>query len=149
MEKKGLVGREEVIDNEPNDREIREMKPLLVPTQPIYVKFRQGRETLAPVKSSELALDVFKVCFSSVGLWNHQAWNFMPRVLLATVCLYQVSYSLYFDVLEKCRLNYRNETEKEKIALEHSTYTEHIAEALLNLASVSSFLVFTCCISQT
>lgn len=142
MEKRDLFGREEIINNEPNDRE---MKPLLVPTQPIYVKFRQGRETLAPVKSSEFALNVFKVCFSSVGLWNHQAWNFIPRVLLATVCLYQVSYSLYFDVLDKCRLIYKNETEKEKIAMEHSTYTEHIAEALLNLASVSSFLVFTGC----
>ena len=142
MEKRDLVGREEIINNEPNDRE---MKPLLVPTQPVYVKFRQGRETLAPVKSNELALNVFKVCFSSVGLWNHQAWNFIPRILLATVCLYQVCYSLYFDVLDKCRLNYRNETEKEKMAMEHSTYTEHIAEALLNLASVSSFLVFTCC----
>ena len=142
MEKRDLFGREEIINNEPNDRE---MKPLLVPTQPIYVKFRQGRETLAPVKSSEFALNVFKVCFSSVGLWNHQAWNLIPRVLLATVCLYQVSYSLYFDVLDKCRLNYKNETEKEKIAMEHSTYTEHIAEALLNLASVSSFLVFTGC----
>lgn len=142
MEKKGSAGREEIINNEPNDRE---MKPLLVPTRPIYVKFRQGRETLAAVKSNELALNVFKVCFSSVGLWSHQAWNFIPRVLLGTVCLYQVYYSLYFDVLDKCRLNYRNATEKKKMAMEHTTYTEHIAEALLNLASVSSFLVFTGC----
>lgn len=122
-----------------------ETEPLLRREIPTYLKFRLGREKQNTEKFTKFALTVFKVCFCSVGLWGHHAWNYIPRVFLGLVCFYQVCFVLYFDVLDKCHMNYGNITDAEKLQMEHSAYIEHIDDAILNIASVVSFLVFVGC----
>ena len=122
-----------------------ETEPLLRREISTYLKFRLGREKQNTEKFTKFALTVFKVCFCSVGLWGHHAWNYIPRVFLGLVCFYQVCFVLYFDVLDKCHMNYGNITDAEKLQMEHSAYIEHIDDAILNIASVVSFLVFVGC----
>ena len=74
-----------------------ETAPLLRPKPPAYLNLRVGRGSQPTSYVTRSILAVFKVCFSSLGLWGRQAWNYIPRVLFVTVCGYQTTYRLFID----------------------------------------------------
>ena len=59
------------------------------------IDFRSGRETLQRSKCDTLVLAIFKICFCSLGLWGHQLGNYIPRVLVGAIVLYQAVYDFY------------------------------------------------------
>ena len=59
------------------------------------IDFRSGRETLQRSKCDTLVPAIFKICFCSLGLWGHQLWNYIPRVLVGAIVLYQAVYDFY------------------------------------------------------
>ena len=78
-----------------------ETEPLLRPRaigEATYLNFRVSREPQRTSICTKFALAVFKVCFCSLGLWGHQAWNYIPRILFMTVCIYQTTYRMFIDL---------------------------------------------------
>jgi len=123
-----------------------EMEPLLSRQQPLYLNFRFGREQKDTDKFTGFVLAVFKFCFCSLGLWGHQAWNYIPRVLLGAVCIFLVFFDLYVDVFSNCsNTNYHNFTDAKKRARLNGHYIGDIDITMFSLASVFSYLVFTGC----
>ena len=59
------------------------------------IDFRSGRETLQRSKCDTLVPAIFKICFCSLGLWGHQLWNYIPRVLVGAIVVYQAVYDYY------------------------------------------------------
>ena len=124
-----------------------EEEPLLPRQQPTYFNFRLGREAQDTDKFTRFVLAVFKVCFCSLGLWGHQAWNYIPRVLVSAICVYQAVYDFY--VVLGCRGFdcgfLQNSTDKKPA--HHKDYRE-IANAVyttVSLAAVISYLPFIGC----
>ena len=74
-----------------------ETEALLPPRPPAYLNLRVGRESQRNGNWTRFVLAVFKVCFSSLGLWGHHAWNYIPRILFVIVCGYQTTYRLFID----------------------------------------------------
>ena len=74
-----------------------ETETLLPPKPPAYLNLRLGRESQRTSNWTRFVLTVFKVCFSSLGLWGHQAWNYVPRILFVIVCAYQTVYRVFID----------------------------------------------------
>ena len=62
--------------------------------QPL-IQLRLGRDQQDDDKCKGFVLNIFKVSFCSLGLWSHQAWNFIPRVLVSAICVYQAVYDFY------------------------------------------------------
>ena len=127
---------------EGNDEE----EPLLPRQQPTEFNFRIGREEKDTDKFTGFALTVFKVCFCSLGLWGHQAWNYIPRVLVSAICVYQAVYDFY--VVLGCRGFdcgfLQNSTDKKP----HHKDDRKIANAvytIASLAAVISYLLFIAC----
>ena len=112
-----------------------ETEPLLThPTK--HFNFRLGRETQHTTKCTELA-HVFKFCFCSLGFWGHRAWTYIPRVLLATLCIYRAFDVLYFEVRSNCpSINAPN--------ISNSTKTQTGSEswAKQNISKTSIYLSF-------
>ena len=79
---------ESVTENEDEN----EGQPLLRRSQ---TDFRQGREAQHTNRCIASMLNVFKICFCSLGLWGHQLWNYIPRVLFTLVCIFQTIYRLF------------------------------------------------------
>ena len=67
----------------------------LLPDNRQQIDFRSGRETLQRSKCDTLVLAIFKICFCSLGLWGQQLWNYIPRVLVGAIVLYQAVYDFY------------------------------------------------------
>ena len=125
-----------------------ELEPLLARQQPAYLNFRSGREQKDTDKCTRFVLTVFKFCFCSLGLWGHQAWNYIPRVLLGAVCIFQVFYVLCVDAFKKCsNSNYSNfpDANKQLPALFGHDISGTIDGSIFSLASVFSYLVFIGC----
>ena len=123
-----------------------ELEPLLPRQQPAYLNFRFGREQKDTDKCAGFVLAVFKFCFCSFGLWGHRAWNYIPRVLLVAVCIFQVFFVLYGDLFNKCtNANSSNFTDTKKRALLNNRYMDDIDITMFSLASVFSYLVFIGC----
>ena len=57
--------------------------------------FRHGRDVQHTNRCIASMLIVFKICFCSLGLWGHQLWNYIPRVLFMLVCIFQTIYRLF------------------------------------------------------
>ena len=123
------------------------MQALHHPQSPVYLKFRIGRETQRSSKCISFLLAVFKVCFCSLGLWGHQSWNYIPRVLISAAGIYQVFVVSYVDVLgNKCyHVKYSNLTGAKKQALRHAYIIGNIDVTIFTVASTFSFLVFIGC----
>ena len=97
MEEEGLAG--DVEGNAGNEvqNEI-EQQTLLSLNQPTYLHFRIGRQRQPTSKCTRFILAVFKVTFCLLGLWGHQVWNYIPRVLLSAIFIYQTAYVLSFVI---------------------------------------------------
>ena len=116
------------------------------------IDFRSGRETLQRSKCDTLVLAIFKICFCSLGLWGHQLWNYIPRVLVGAIVLYQAVYDFYvvlgcpgFD----CGF-LQNSTDKNKTS--HHKDDREIANVLYTIVSVAaviSYFLFIGCFIAT
>ena len=60
-----------------------------------HTDFRHGRDVQHTNRCAASMLIVFKICFCSLGLWGHQLWNYIPRVLFMLVCIFQTIYRLF------------------------------------------------------
>ena len=124
-----------------------EEQPLLPRQQPTYLNFRLGREAQDTDKFAGFVLAVFKVCFCSVGLWGYQAWNYIPRVLVGAICIYQFVYDLY--VVLRCRGFdcgfLQNSTDKKPAHHKDDRKIENAVYTIASLAAVISYLLFIVC----
>lgn len=111
-------------------------------SEPPYLRFRQGRQ---PQNAggwsvcSALILAVFKVVFCSLGLWGHQKWNYIPRVLFVMICITQAGFQIsadcgypYFDCSNKTHHN------KTKEFLQ----TRRMCFTIFSLAAFLSYSIF-------
>lgn len=115
--------------------------------QPL-IQLRLGRDQQDDDKCKGFVLNIFKVSFCSLGLWSHQAWNFIPRVLVSAICVYQAVYDFYvvlgchgFD----CSF-LQNSTDSKKPS--HHKEDRQIANAVytvVSLAAVVSYVLFIVC----
>ena len=109
-----------------------ETEPLLRPeTSPTYLHFRPGREPHRADRFTAFVLSVFKVSFCSLGLWGHQTWNYIPRVVFSAICIFQ---ALYWICQEIFHINGN--------PLQHSA---RACFTLLPLAALLSYAVFSGC----
>ncbi|XP_068741692.1 uncharacterized protein [Montipora capricornis] len=100
---------QEDLYNNRGDEALYEVKRLLHPIAPIYEHFRVGRETRNPNKCTRLAWFGFKV-FCLFGLWGHQAWNYILRVVFSVICLYQAVFVLVSSDFILCAVNKTEQT---------------------------------------
>ena len=114
--------------------------------------FRSGRATLRRSKCDNLVMAIFKICFCSLGLWGHQLCNYIPRVLVGAIVVYQAVYDFYvvlgcpgFD----CGF-LQNSTDKNKTS--HHKDDRKIANAvytIFTVAAVISYFLFIGCFIAT
>ena len=111
-----------------------ETEPLLRPAEssPTYLLFRLGRRPQQASKFTAFVLSVFKVTFCLLGLWGHQTWNYIPRVVFSAICIFPTVYWLYIDT-------------STLIPREDDLNTERTCFTLLSLAAVLSYAVFIGC----
>lgn len=112
-----------------------------------YLRFRQGRQpqNAGGWSCSGLILAVFKVVFCSLGLWGHQKWNYIPRVLFVMICITQAGYQIsadcgcqYFDC------SHYNKTHHNKT--EEFLQTRRMCFTIFSLAAFLSYLIFLVCL---
>lgn len=113
-----------------------ETEPLLRPeSSATYLHFRPGREPQQANRFTAFVLSVFKVTFCSLGLWGHQTWNYIPRVLFSAICIFPTVFWIF---------NF-NRISRQDITTP-DTSTEIICFTLLvPLAGLLSYIVFTDC----
>ena len=114
--------------------------------------FRSGRATLRRSKCDNLVMAIFKICFCSLGLWGHGLCNYIPRVLVGAIVVYQAVYDFYvvlgcpgFD----CGF-LQNSTDKNKTS--HHKDDRKIANAvytIFTVAAVISYFLFIGCFIAT
>ena len=146
MEEGGRDHGGDEIHNEPAGSET---EPLLRPKPPTYLNFRIGRETHIASRCTRFVLAVFKVCFCSLGLWGHQAWNYIPRILFLVVCIYQTVYRLFidcgcldFDCHFVQNSSKRNTPQKDDVATGNTVFTvAAMAADISYIVLVGSFMV--------
>ena len=122
-----------------------EVEPLIPPRQPTCLNFRH-REPQVLSRWTRFILAVFKVSFCSLGLWGNQCWNYVPRVIFMTVCIYQVVYRMYVDF--RC-LNFdchdiENLTDN-KVIHKDDFATGNAVFTIFSLATVISYFCFIGC----
>ena len=122
-----------------------EAEPLIPPRQPTYLNFRH-RVPQVLSRWTRFLLAVFKVSFCSLGLWGNQCWNYVPRVIFMTVCIYQVVYRMYVDF--RC-LNFdchdiENLTDN-KVIHKDDFATGNAVFTIFSLATVISYFCFIGC----
>ena len=109
--------------------------------QPTYLSFRLGREERETDKCNGIVLAVFKVWFCSLGLSGHQAWNYVPRVLVCVICVYQAVYYLYVVIgrggFNNCFLN---STDKENPTNFRQSVTEDVIYTISSIAALISYV---------
>lgn len=122
-----------------------EEQPLIPPR---HVHFRLGRQPQDVSKWNGFVLNIFKISFCSLGLWSHKAWNYIPRILVSVICVFQAVYDFY--VVLGCRgfdcSFLQNSTDSKKPA--HHKDDRQIANAvytIVSLAAVISYFLFICC----
>lgn len=127
-----------------------ETEPLLTHSS-IHFNFRLGRETQRTTNCTELVLMVFKFCFCSLGFWGYRAWTYIPRFLLATLCIYQVFYVLYLEVWNDCsggnatNISVNGTKTLPDVSFWTSKHIEEIDILVFSMASVFSCFVFIGC----
>jgi len=137
--------------NEGSERNNNEERSPLLPRgerQPTYHHFRDGREEQDTAdKCTTFMLAVFKFCFCSLGLWGHQAWNYILRVLVTAICIYQAAYEFY--VVLSCRgfdCGFPQNTTDEKPP-HHKDHREiaHAVYTIVSLGALISYITFIGC----
>ena len=130
-------------DRDRGDVVCREEEPLLPAT---YVHFRVGRERKHASIYARFVWTVFKFCFCSIGLWGHQAWNYIPRILFSVLCVCQVVFEFFFIVSDCQDLPCSSNTTAPK---KNDFGTEEIFYGLLSVAAIISYLTFIVCFMAT
>lgn len=124
--------------NEQGDELQDEREPLLSPKPPMYLQFRHGRQPQLASRCSGFVLSVFKITFSSLGLWGHQAWNYIPRFVLSAIAIFQAVYWLSKDMgcpSFQCDFyRHYNETPDKHDAIQRTCFTIFSLAALLSYA---------------
>ena len=129
---------QEDLYNNRGDEALYEVKRLLHPIAPIYEHFRVGRETRNPNKCTRLAWFGFKVFFCLFGLWGHQAWNYILRVVFSVTCLYQAVFVLVSSVFTLCAVNKTEQT----VPKDADSEATRIFYCVTCAAAVISYVVF-------
>lgn len=112
-----------------------ETEPLLRPeSPPTYLLFRLGREPQQASRFTAFVLSVFKVTFCSLGLWGHQTWNYIPRVVFSAICIFPAVCWLYEDTSNFNRIPRQDDRNAEKACF-----------TLLSLAALLSYVIFIGC----
>ena len=114
--------------------------------QPTYLSFRLGREEHQTDKCNGIVLTVFKVWFCSLGLWGHQAWNYVLRILVCVTCVSQTAYYLYIVI--HCGGFYRrvqNSTDKGSYITIHETAIGNAVYTISSIAALISYVFFIGC----
>lgn len=135
-------------DESPDERQ-----PLIHPRQPQTVdldSFRLRREGQETDKCTRIVLAVLKGVFCSLGLWGHQAWNYVPRVLVCVICVYQGVYYLYVVIgcggFYRCVQNStRNSTDEESFTTIDETATGNAVYTISSIAALISYVFFIGC----
>ncbi|KAJ7384783.1 hypothetical protein OS493_020375 [Desmophyllum pertusum] len=125
-----------------------ETEQLIPPLQQTYLYFRLTREPRNATRLTEFILTVFKISFCSLGLWGHQSWNYIPRILFMVVCVYQVVYQLHIDFTGcpnfDCRRFMQNLTDNDTLRKD-DVATGNALFSIVSLAAVISYLIFIGC----
>ena len=109
--------------------------------QPTYLSFRLGREEHETDKCNGIVLAVFKVWFCSLGLWGHQAWNYVPRVLVCVICVFQAVFYFYVEIgYGGFYWNTRNLAN-----ITHGLATENAVYTISSVAALISYAFFIGC----
>ena len=124
-----------------------EEQPLL-PNERTYLGLRRNRQPQDVNGCYRCLLKIVKITFCTLGLWSHRAWNYIPRVLVGLICIYQAVYDFYvvlgchgFD----CSF-LQNSTDSKKPS--HHKDDRGVANAVYtigSLAAVISYLFFIRC----
>lgn len=102
-------------------------------------------ETLNKLPSAlNFALSALNLSFCFLGLWGHQAWNYIPRFLICALAIYKVFFLSYIDVFQKCR-SFNYSSEAMKLALRHGNVIGNIDLTIFAMRSIFSYLVFVGC----
>ena len=132
---------ESVIENEDEN----EGEPLLRRSQ---TDFRHGRDVQHTNRCAASMLIVFKICFCSLGLWGHQLWNYIPRVLFVLVCIFQTIYRLfiYFGCVDFDCHFMQNSTSEAKTQVYKDDFSTGYAIifSIASLAADLSYVVLVC-----
>ncbi|KAM7430691.1 hypothetical protein ABFA07_018639 [Porites harrisoni] len=140
MEEENIAGRDQVA-SELIDVDMEES---LSPQPPMYFNFRLGRDAQQTTKCIKFALSALNLSFCFLGLWGHQAWNYIPRFLICALAIYKVFFLSYIDVFQKCgSFNYSSEAMK--LALRHGNVIGNIDLTIFAMGSIFSYLVFIGC----
>ena len=140
MEEENIAGRDQVA-SELIDVDMEES---LSPQPPMYLNFRLGRDAQQTTKCIKFALSALNLSFCFLGLWGHQAWNYIPRFLICALAIYKVFFLSYIDVFQKCgSFNYSSEAMK--LALRHGNVIGNIDLTIFAMGSIFSYLVFVGC----
>ena len=122
-----------------------EGEPLLRRSQ---TDFRHGREVRHTNRCIASMLNVFKICFCSLGLWGHQLWNYIPRVLFTLVCIFQTIYRLfiYFGCVDFDCHFMQNSTSEAKSTQVHKddVSTGNAVFSVASFAADLSYVVLVC-----
>ena len=86
---------------------------------------------------SGLHFPFFKVAFSSLGLWGHQKWNYIPRALFFIFGITQAVYQISAD--RGCPLSDSNNNTT-------LLFTRQICFTIFSLAACLSYIVFIACL---
>ena len=140
MEEENIAGRDQVA-SELIDVDMEES---LSPQPPMYFNFRLGRDAQQTTKCIKFALSALNLSFCFLGLWGHQAWNYIPRFLICALAIYKVFFLSYIDVFQKCgSFNYSSEAMK--LTLRHGNVIGNIDLTIFAMGSIFSYLVFVGC----
>ena len=140
MEEENIVGTDQVA-SELIDVDMEES---LSPQPPMYFNFRLGRDAQQTTKSIKFALSALNLSFCFLGLWGHQAWNYIPRFLICALAIYKVFFLSYIDVFQKCG-SFNYSSEGMKLALRHGNVIGNIDLTIFAMGSILSYLVFVGC----
>lgn len=108
-------------------------------------------QTQRTTNCTELVRMVFKFCFCSLGFWGYRPWTYIPRFLLATLCIYQVFYVLYLEVWNDCsggnatNISVHGTKTLPAVSFWTSKHIEEIDILVFSMASVFSCFVFIGC----
>lgn len=129
--------RDDALDAEGNE----ERRPLL---QRAYLDLRDGRVHNDRSRCTSFLLAFFKYCFCLLGLWGHQAWNYVPRFLVSALCIYQAVYDFYvvlgchgFD----CGF-LQNSTDKKPAHHKDDRQIANAVYTIVSLAAILSYILF-------
>lgn len=140
MEEENIAGRDQVASESIDV----DMEESLYPQPPMYFNFRLGRDAQQTTKCIKFALSALNLSFCFLGLWGHQKWKYIPRLLICALAIYKVFFWSYIDVFQKCgSFNYSSEAME--LALRHGNVIGNIDLTIFAMGSIFSYLVFVGC----